>query len=208
MKTSLLDKVTELPYRLNFSLAQAVLWLGNWLIRSSNRLLGHRCTHAEQELGYGKPADGGDEVDKMATDCVMQLMELFAAQHHSGMSAPFVLHQFSTLAMHGALSPLTGEESEWVEMRVDEEGTPHFQNNRMLGVFKEGKNGQPYFIDAITFRDPDGCTFGGHTEVLNSSLPIESFPWLPKSHPIVDVDTNGKPLSEVPKYAPNAYIEQ
>jgi len=54
------------------------------------------------------------------------------------------------------ISPLTGKDEEWGEVV-----NYLFQNNRNSAVFKEGKDGKPYFIDAYSKRTPNGNLWHG-----------------------------------------------
>ena len=54
------------------------------------------------------------------------------------------------------LSPLTCKDDEWNEVG---EGT--YQNIRKSTVFKNGKDGKPYFIDAHVQKTPDGNCWNG-----------------------------------------------
>lgn len=102
--------------------------------------------HAERELGF---ALGDDKMDQLMRDNVMQLVRAFAAQNHSGFSAPFCLSLFDKVARFDPAAPLTGAEDEWAEP-FDSDGTQ--QNRRMGSVFRD-KDGRAYHIDAYAFRD-------------------------------------------------------
>ena len=76
---------------------------------------------------------------------VFELLELFSKQGHSGGSASFVLPVFYRLARHMPLSPLTGEDDEWLEVESQPEYMTH-QNKRWSELFKD-KNGEAYYYD-------------------------------------------------------------
>ena len=70
--------------------------------------------HAEREfraLGY-KPVDQEEGPNKWIQENVMELLEVFSKQGHSGMSAPVCVRYFEKLALLEPLSPLTGEDWE------------------------------------------------------------------------------------------------
>lgn len=103
---------------------------------------------AERELeaaGYHAD-DPEDGPNKWLREGTLELLKVFGAQGHSGGSAPFAISLFETLASHKPLTPLSGDDSEWVE--VDEDGL--CQNNRASDVFKDA-DGQAYQIDGIIF---------------------------------------------------------
>lgn len=121
---------------------------------------------------------GDCEMQKMVVDNVNQLLDVFSSQGHSGSSAPYVMNLFKSAAMFEPLSPLTGEDSEWNDCHEET-----FQNNRCSEVFKEGKDGKPYWIMGKIFKDQDGCTYTNR----DSRVFIE-FPWERPEPEIVDVD--------------------
>lgn len=85
---------------------------------------------------------------------VAELVEVFDRQGHSGASAHMTVDLFSKVALHQPLTSLTGEDDEWFE---HDHGS--FQNTRCSAVFKEGKYGRAYYLDAISWRSQRGSTF-------------------------------------------------
>ena len=94
-------------------------------------------------LGYDLDQKEEDP-NKWVCENVIELLEAFAKQGHSGSSAPYVIDLFAKLAKHENLSPLTGNDDEWHECH---DGTK--QNNRLSSVFM--KNGVAYNIDGYVF---------------------------------------------------------
>ena len=118
--------------------------------------------HAKAEfkaLGY-IPLDEEQEdgPNKWIQENVMQLIEVFSKQGHSGSSAPFCINYFKKLAAFDPLSPLKFDDSEW-NNAIDKNV---FQNNRLSSVFKDGKDGTPYYINAIVWKNEKGLTYTGH----------------------------------------------
>lgn len=108
---------------------------------------------AKDELtraGWFKP-DGfyGD----MMGHAVLKMVELFADEGHSGMSAGIAVSLFSKLAAYEPLTPLTGEPDEWTDI-----GDGFWQNKRCPRVFK-GLDGRAYDIEGRVFHDADGSRF-------------------------------------------------
>ena len=72
--------------------------------------------HAKREflsLGY-KPIDKcEDDPDKWIQENVLELLEVFDKQGHSGHSAPFAIKYFSKLANFKPLGPIQCTEEEW-----------------------------------------------------------------------------------------------
>lgn len=136
--------------------------------------------HAERELlalGY-EPLDKEQEdgPNKWIQQNVLELLEVFDRQGHSGSSAPYLAEMFHKLALHKPLAPLTGADDEWVEV-----GDGMFQNNRCGRVFK-GADGRAYDIQGRVFRDSDGCCYTNK----NSCIYV-TFPYVPTTE-YVDVD--------------------
>jgi hypothetical protein len=133
--------------------------------------------HAKRELELAWPTGQCEMQDAIKAD-ILALVETFAEQGHSGTTAPYCLQYFQRLANFKNISPLTGADSEWVEV-----GHNIFQNNRCGEVFKEGKDGQAYWSNGKIFREPDGCCYSSR----DSRVDIE-FPWvMPDKPEYVDV---------------------
>ena len=135
--------------------------------------------HADGELKLARIHEKDADYGGMLYGAVMELIEVFAKQGHSGASAGRTLALFSKVADYGVLAPLTGQDDEWNEI-----GNDTFQNNRNSAVFKEG--GKAYYIDAITWRTQTGSTWGGSADGIRSRQFIKAFPFTPKKF-IVDV---------------------
>lgn len=119
-----------------------------------------------QAIGYD-PNDQEDGPNKWIQENILELLEVFSKQGHSGSSAPYCINLFTKLARFEPLCPLTGEDSEWTEVSAK-----LFQNKRCGHVFKE--NGQAYDSQGKIFRDPDGsCWSNGESRV-----PV-TFPYTP-----------------------------
>jgi hypothetical protein len=125
--------------------------------------------HAEREfaaLGWDSTEEGPN---KWMRENILELLETFSKQGHSGSSAPYAIGLFEKLARFEPLGPITGADSEWVEV-----GEGIWQNARCSHVFK-GADGRAYDIDGRIFREPDGsCFTSGDSRVY-----IE-FPYTPK----------------------------
>ena len=137
--------------------------------------------HAKREfkaVGYiplDQPQEDGP--NKWIQENVLELLDVFSKQGHSGFSAPYCISTFKKLASLEPLGPLTGADDEWTEV-VDGR---MLQNNRCGHVFKDSKDGQAYDIEGRIFREPNGCCFTSR----DSRVPI-TFPYTPTSE-YVDV---------------------
>ena len=88
-------------------------------------------THAELELRSAGLLESKDEYNNAIGKAVLELIEKFSEQGHSGTSAGITIHLFKTLAMFEPLGPLTGEDHEWTEV-----SNGLYQNKRLSSVFK------------------------------------------------------------------------
>lgn len=135
--------------------------------------------HAKKELEFAgffkkKDNDLDNEMSEMMRKDVLELIEVFAKQGHSGGSAPHAVALFKKLASYEILTPLTGADEEWMAISENE-----FQNKRALRVFK--KNGKAYDIRGKIFREPNGVCYTGKGSYVDVN-----FPYVPKSE-YVDV---------------------
>ena len=107
-------------------------------------------SHAEDELNrIGMTEDSPDEMNRMMRKHVLHMMQEFASEGHSGFSASYAISILTKLMDFKPLSPLTGEDDEWVNVR--EYGSePHYQNIRKSSVFKDA-DGSCYDIDGKVF---------------------------------------------------------
>lgn len=122
--------------------------------------------HAKHELTL---AGTEDTLYKEALPkAVLELIDVFANQGHSGMSAGITIDLFTRLAKFQPLTPLTGTDNEWTEI---EDGL--FQNKRASHVFKE--NGEAYDIEGRIFEDENGCRY-----INKDSRVAVTFPYIPK----------------------------
>ncbi len=125
--------------------------------------------HARTELeraGFFKE-DGA--YDGMIGPAVMVMIEDFAKEGHSGMSASICSGLFDKLSRYKPLGPLTGERDEW-----NETSRGVLQNKRCSHVFKEGT--RAYDIQGTVFRERNGGCFTGY-----GSRTYVTFPYQPKS---------------------------
>jgi len=147
-----------------------------------------------------KNSDGTPVIGEFVPE-VMALVKKFADSGQSGGSAPFtaqiITQVLQKLLAHEPLGEgITGNDDEWADCSIyedAEEGTGTFQNKRLSSVFKEGKEGTPYYLDAIVFT-PEGKDYGftsggvgmteGSKDTVSSSQFIKSFPFAPKTFKI------------------------
>ena len=137
-------------------------------------------SHAMKELDLiGMTEDTPDEMNQAMRKHILHMMQEFANEGHSGFSASYAIGILTKLLDYKPLSPLTGEDDEWVKHDYGVE--PHYQNKRLSSVFKDA-NGDIYNIDGKVFwewwTDEDGVKRKSHYTCKESHIDIE-FPYTP-----------------------------
>ena len=129
--------------------------------------------YAKEELNRIGMIDSGEPYNDAVTKAILDLIELFASQGHSGFTAPYTVNVFKRLAMYEPLTALTGEDSEWNEIELG-----FYQNKRYSAVFKE-KDGKAYNSHGKIFTND-----GGETWYSNKDSHIEiNFPYIVPNEP-------------------------
>lgn len=138
---------------------------------------------AENELDLlGIKSDDPASMDFEMRKCILDLLDVFSEQGHSGMSAPYAIKIFAKLASWDPLTPLLGTDDEWNEI-----GDNHWQSRRSSDVFKD-KDGA-YWSEGVVFWDwyssPDidgGIPFKSYFTSKDSRVRI-TFPWTKPDKP-------------------------
>ena len=129
--------------------------------------------YAKEELKRIGMIDSGEPYNDAVTKAILDLIELFDSQGHSGFTAAYTVNAFKRLAMYKPLAPLTGDDSEWEEIEPG-----HYQNKRYSAVFKE-KDGKAYNIQGKMFTDD-----GGESWYTSKDSHIEiNFPYIVADKP-------------------------
>lgn len=140
---------------------------------------------------------------------IESIIEKFSKQGHSGSSAPFYAGALSStiknILLFKPLAPITGKENEWNDVGETlnkGEKNGHYQNKRLSAVFKDGKDGKAYYLDAIVWSGEDEHdNFTGGVEDIESRQYVK-FPFRPKTF-YIDVKKeyyDGKPEDTKPYY--------
>lgn len=104
---------------------------------------------------------------------ILEIIEKFAAQGHSGFSASYAISVMERLLRFKPLSPLTGEAEEWNDCSHDTK-----QNKRCSSVFLN-KDGTAHDVDAIIVSDNGGITWFTSSRFRKQV----TFPYAPPTRP-------------------------
>ncbi len=137
--------------------------------------------YAQKELklcgAFGDDSVYGD----MLGNAVMELVEVFNRQGHSGISAAITLRLFGRVANFKPLTPITDEPDQWRDIGAAF-GTPGVMQHKRCGTVFKQPNDAPYNAEAIVFRSATGATY----TCEKSAQPV-TFPYVVPDHPeIVD----------------------
>lgn len=113
----------------------------------------------------------------MTGKAVLELIEVFAKQGHSGMSASVVRTLFNKLADYKPITSITDLQSDWIEV-----GDNMFQHKQVSAVFKTGESGKPYYLDGQIFKDKRGTYTSRDSRKpldLPCNLPEYKYYWWP-----------------------------
>jgi len=102
--------------------------------------------HAKYELELAGLFDKDSDYDGMLGKAVMELVEVFANQGHSGFSAHQTLKLFNEVANYKPLTPIGKSDDEWVNVS-DMSGEPTWQNKRRSTTFSRDAGKTWYDID-------------------------------------------------------------
>lgn len=123
---------------------------------------------------------------------ILELIESVGQSGQSGGSMSYTskiisdtIHKLLTMQ---PISAITGADSEWCNITdfCNFDGVPRidqFQNKRCPALFKNGINGEAYYIDAIVWvngKDPNDKIIGTINDVTSRQY-IKSFPFIPKT---------------------------
>lgn len=158
-------------------------------------------SHAERELDILSAASTDPEnrpIIEPFREEILALCEKFGNSGQSGGSAPYTASAISQaikkLLLQETIAPLTGKDDEWNDVTLMNDGKTMYQNNRCSAVFKDGKDGQAYYIDTIVKETDSGMRWSGplwmskedyltgdKSLLINKRGYIKSFPFTPKT---------------------------
>ena len=119
------------------------------------------------------PKGEDDGMQEMMNNNILEILEKFADQGHSGFSASYAISVLERLMRWKPISPLTGEEDEWITVT---ESTK--RNKRCSSVFLK-PDGTAHDIDGIIVSDNGGITWFSSGRFRKEI----TFPYMPPIHP-------------------------
>ncbi|MCD8207591.1 MAG: hypothetical protein LUD72_06625 [Bacteroidales bacterium] len=134
--------------------------------------------YAERELNMLLDTckdDDSREMQKMMNDNILQIVNIFFEQGHTGFTAGYALNQLDRLLRYKPILPLTGKDDEWRD--ICDDGTK--QNIRYPSMFKY-PDGTVYDDDAIIISDNGGLTWFTNG---NFRKRVDRFPYSPATFP-------------------------
>lgn len=155
--------------------------------------------YAKKELELAGFFNKDGAYDGMIGEAVMELITVFFEQGHSGMSANIVRGIFNKLAAYEPLTPLTFNDDEWSNAHT---GDSSLQNKRNFAIFKDGKNGRPYYIDAYkmiaVFSDREKSSWGGALDLEDGRSIRKCYIKDPSKIPTIKIELKAHCNSEDP----------
>lgn len=127
--------------------------------------MGNLVDYAKEELKRIGMIGSGDPYNEWAAKAILDLVELFESQDHSGFTASYVANAFDRLARFKPIAPLTGKDDEWNDL-----GDGTFQNKRYGAVFKD-KDGVAYNIEGKAFSDDGEIWYTSRDSRVNITFP-------------------------------------
>lgn len=138
-------------------------------------------SHAECELDLiGMKDESDDGMNIAMRKHILHMIKEFSEEGHSGFSAQYAISILSKLLKYEPLTPLTGDDSEWVDVS-EMNGNTLYQNKRSGRVFKD--NDGAYDIEGKVFWDwftdeETGEKYKSYYTGKESRVPVK-FPYVP-----------------------------
>lgn len=123
--------------------------------------------YARKELELAGLFDKDSDYNGMLGEAALELIELFAKQGHSGLSAALVRELFDKLASYKPLTEISDDPDEWNDISEYQSGIPGWQSSRSPSCFSEDGGKTYWDIDEDYFfhEDEDGTRWSGGLSV-------------------------------------------
>ena len=128
----------------------------------------------ELDLILKKCNEEDRDMQEMINKDILEIVEVFANQGHSGFSANYSIPIINKLLKQSFVLPLTGEKDEWCEVT---DGV--YQNKREGKIFKQNDrfDGKPYYIDGKAFSDDGGKSwYTNKNSFVTVEFPLKELP--------------------------------
>lgn len=102
--------------------------------------------------------DDSKEIQQKINDDILQIVQIFSEQGHTGFTANYALNILERLLRYQPLSALTGEDDEWEDTSSFGSDQTSYQNKRCPFIFKD-KDGKAYNTEGKIFSEDDGKTW-------------------------------------------------
>ena len=113
--------------------------------------------YAKNELDILEQGCKDDEealkMQQVITRDILNIVETFVEQHHSGFSANYTLNLLERLLRYKPLTPIEDKPEEWLDL--SQYGMEDLQHKRCSSVFKR-KDGTAYWVEGRIFSDDNG----------------------------------------------------
>lgn len=155
--------------------------------------------HAKRELDILTKSSTDPENRPIIEEFIPEILELVDKFGNSGQSggsyayvASAIADAVKTLCKQETICSITGIDDEWIDMFLHM-GEECYQNVREGSIFKEGKDGKSYYLDAIVKKTETSSWSGPFwltkEDYLNNNIKnkitgrqyIKSFPFTPKT---------------------------
>lgn len=128
----------------------------------------------ELDLILKKCNEEDRDMQEVINKDILEIVEVFANQGHSGFSANYSIPIINKLLKQSFVLPLTGEKDEWCEVT---DGV--YQNKREGKIFKQNDrfDGKPYYIDGKAFSDDGGKSwYTNKNSFVTVEFPLKELP--------------------------------
>ena len=124
------------------------------------RILEDNCKNDEEAL----------KMQKTVTKDIMQIIQTFVSQQHSGFSANYMLNILERLLRYKPLTPIEDKPEEWED--CSKFGMQELQHKRCSSVFKR-PDGTAYWVEGKIFTDNGGKSwYTSKDSIVNIVFPF------------------------------------
>lgn len=102
--------------------------------------------HARRELDLLGMTEDTNGIDKLGRDGVLELVEVFSRQGHSGSSAAWMISIVERLLRYEPLSPLSNDPDEWMHVAEEMGGQPDLWQSRRDSSAFSNDGGKTYYL--------------------------------------------------------------